>query len=266
MPIFLTRDQVYRMLQRELPDDVYPDGPPSAFFSTADMDAVADVAATGYANLHQIYLNYWPQSCDDESIGAWEQKAFGYNNDAALGLPARQNLVVERLRTRRGLTIGDMRAVVLSIIGSDKIVEVVNWGCDDGSWILNANQLGITTRLGSGPRLQAADPFACELGPAHFGLTPQQWKDIQDDAYTYAVLIYGYTPTAQELRKIDEQLTIYEPARSTHHIEYGLDPADQIFIVETIIDGGTPFDTGPDDIDGGDAFGSGPDGIDGGPP
>lgn len=265
MPTFLSRDQVYRLLQRELPDDVYPDGAPSAFFSTADNAAIADVAATAYGNLNQIYLNEFPQTCDDESIGQWEIKVFGYNNDATLGLAVRQALVLQKIRTRLGLTIGDMLGIVLSIIGNDKIVEIAPWGMPYGSWILDDNQLGITTILGSGPRLESANPFACDLGPAAFGLTADEWAGIQDDAYTYSVLIYGYTPTALELTKIDQQLTIYEPARSTHKIFSGLNPSDRIFLFANTIDGGDAADTGPDILDGGSSGDSGPGVIDGGP-
>lgn len=252
------------MLQRELPDDVYPDGAPSAFFSTSDMDSVADVAATGYGNLEKVYNNYFPQTCDDVAISDWERKAFGYNNDAALSLAVRQDLVIQRLRTRRGLTRGDMLVIVQSIIGSDKIIEIVPWCSSGGTWILDDNQLGITTILGMGPRLQAVDPMACELGPDHFGLTAEEWADIQDGAYTYSVLIYAYTLTVLERQKIDEQLSIYEPARSRHVIYDSLDPNNQVYSPPFFLEGGSPEGAGPDIIDGGSPEFAGPDITDGG--
>lgn len=264
MPHFLTRDEVYRLLQRELPEGVYPDGAPSAFFSTADMDSVADVAATGYSNLNQVYNNAFPQTCDSVAIIQWERTVFGYNNDASLGLAARQARVVEQIQTRRGLTIGDMKAIVLAIIGTDKIVEIVPWCMPYGSWILDSNQLGITTWLGSGPRLQTATPFACELGAAGLGLTADQFAGAQNDAYSYSVLIYSYAPTALELAKLDQQLSIYEPARSKHYIFGGLDPVNQIFSPPFFIDGGSSGSVGVNVYNGGSSFSAGPDSINGG--
>jgi hypothetical protein len=266
LPTFLSQDQVYRILQRELPDNVYPDGAAAAYYSTADNAAIAEVAATGYGTLNQVYLNYFPQTCDDVSINAWEIKAFGYNNDASLGLAARQNLVIQKLRTRLGLTIGDMLGIVRGVLGPSVIIEIAPWSAPYGSWILGANQLGITTILGSGPRLRAASPYACDLGAAYFGLTAAQWAGIQADAYTYSVLIYAYIPTAAQLALINSQLTIYEPGRSTHVILSGLDPAKQIFTVYPVIDGGGADDSQSDDIDGGGAAdGGGAGGPDGGP-
>lgn len=263
MPLFLTRDIVYRMLQRELPDNVYPDGAPSAFFSTAENDAVASVAATGYANLERIYANYWPQSAD-ERIADWEIKVFGYQLPGTLALADRRTRVIARLRQRLGFRKSDIKAIVLSTIGTDKIVEIINWGCDEGTWILDDNQLGITTILGIGPRLRAVNPLACEMSAADFGLTDQDIQDIRDGAYTYGVMIYGYTLTAAEFRQVDADLSVYEPARSRHIIRDGLDPYNQVHTIVTGIDGGDAGSTGGSGIDGGDAGGTGSGGIDGG--
>ena len=85
MAKFLSRDEVYRLLQRELPEGVYPDGAPSSYYSTADIDSVASVASTGYANLQRIYDNYWPQSAD-EFLSTWEITVFAKNLSASLTL------------------------------------------------------------------------------------------------------------------------------------------------------------------------------------
>lgn len=228
MPIFLNREQVYRLLQRELPVGVYPDGAPSAYFSTADMDSVAAVAATGYANLERIYENNWPMTAD-ERIADWEVTAFGYRLAASLTLQERQDRVTEKIRSRKGLTITDMISVVKTIIGPDKLVDIAEWGCSSGGWMIGVSQLGIETYLNGFPsRLTVTGPLICEADPATYGYTEAEWQQMRTEAYTYQVNIYDYTLTQAEYDAIDEALAIAEPARSGHVIVSGLDPNDMI--------------------------------------
>lgn len=227
MPDFLDRQRLYRALQRELPEDVYPDGAPSGFYSTADMDSVADCAATGYANLERVYENYFPQDAD-ERIDAWEVKAFGYNLPASLTLQERRDRVVAKLRARNGISKPDIVDVVKSIIGTDKTVEIREWGCADGGWMLDISQLDIETILNGQNLVDATGALLCEGPPSAYGKTDAEWAEMQEEAYTYDVLIYGYTLSAAERRTLDETLDAAEPARSTHHILDGLEPPDLI--------------------------------------
>jgi hypothetical protein len=59
MPLFLGAQDLYRILQRELPpDDVYPDsGSPSAFFATSDNFAIAKVLSDYYTGPQQQTYN-----------------------------------------------------------------------------------------------------------------------------------------------------------------------------------------------------------------
>lgn len=226
MPHFLTRDEVYRLLQRELPDGVYPDGLPGAFYSTAENDAVADVVATGYANAERIYANYWPATAD-ERISDWEIKAFGRKLADGLTLAERRDRVGVKIRARKGLRKSDMVALVQSIIGSDKSVEATEWGCSDGGWLIGVSQLGISTILNGARMVDVTGPLICEATPAAYGKTDEQWADMQEQAYTFSVLIYGYTLTAAERDEIDAALLSAEPARSQHVIYDDLDPANR---------------------------------------
>lgn len=264
MPKFLTADEVYRILQREAPDDIYPDGAPSAYFSTAENYAVASGIGDAYANLARIYANFWPLSAD-ERINDWAITAFGYELDSALSLDAQRQLINARMIAKKGTRNSDLVEVVKSIIGEDKIVEIAAWGSADGGWILDDNQLGITTIFNNGPRLRAVGPDICEKTAAQLGLTDQQLFDIRQEAYTYSVLIYGYTLSAAERAKIDSDLTIYELARDEHFIFDGLDPANQIHFVLPVIDGGDANSIFTVGIDGGSATVTGTaNGIDGG--
>lgn len=227
MPKFLTRSEVYRLLQRELPANAYPDGAEGAFYSTADMASIAECAASGYANLERIYDNYWPQTAD-ERIADWEITAFGAAQDASQTLAQRQDRVTAKIRSRKGLTIQDMIDTVQSIIGTDKNVQIAEWGCGTGGWILDVSLLGISTILNGINPLLATGSDLCSKTPADFGLTDEQWAELQTEAYTYEVLIYDYTLTAEERAEIDAELSIAEPARSTHVITDGLDPDDAL--------------------------------------
>lgn len=222
MAIFLQRSDLYRLLQRELPpNNVYPDGPPDRFYSTADMDSVAEVLSKVYANLERIYDNYFPQSAD-ESLNKWETKVYGSLNPQNLTVSERQDRLVTFIRNPKGLTVSDMISVVKGVIGSDKDVQIIEWGCSSGVWIIGVSELGEETYLGGPDQSQATGSDLCSKTWTDFNLTQQEWLELKDDAYRYEVLVYNYTLTAQELQLVEEALSAAEPARSGHTITDGL--------------------------------------------
>lgn len=223
--MFLTRQEVYRILQRELPEGVYPDGAPNKFYSTADMDSIADVAATGYANLSVIYDNFFPQSATVK-LGDWEEFVLGRRLTAALTIQQRRERVLAKIRSRRGITKQDMVDVVLGIIGLDKIVDISEWGCSTGGWLIGVSQLGIETIFSGQNLVDATGPFLCQQDPSDFGKTPEEWLEMRTEAYTYQVNIYGYTLSSLERQEINAALDEAEPARSNRVIVDGLDPND----------------------------------------
>lgn len=220
MPKFLNRQEIYRLLQRELPEGVYPDGPAFAYYSTADMDSLADVAATGYGNLERIYENYWPQSAD-ERITDWEITAFGFPLEASLTLAERRDRVITKLRAKKGITKGDMKDAVEAIIGTDKEVVVVEWNCANeefGTWQLGVSNIGYNTYLGNYNMLLVTGEGACDINPADYGLSEEVWAGMQRQAYTYEIKIFEYVLSSAERTAIDIALTEGEPARSAHVI------------------------------------------------
>lgn len=220
MPLYLTQQQIYRMLQRELPEDVYPDGSPNSSYSTADMDSIAAVAASGYENLSRIYDNYWPQTAD-EKIADWEIMVYGQTLDNNLTLEERRDRVIQKLRTRKGITRSDILETIYSVIGSDKTVELNVWGCsrnENGAWVLGEDLLGVGTILGNYNQYRARGEHLCSADPADFGLTEEEWLGMRREAYTYEVKIIGYALTMVERKALDEALSAAEPARSAHVI------------------------------------------------
>lgn len=229
MPKFLNREEIYRILQRELPEDLYPDGPASAFFSTADMDATAQTLETNYNQQQIIYANTFPQTTD-ERIAAWEIKVFGKNSDVSLTLQEKIDRILARLRSERGINVQAIKdAINETVSGLDfEIVE----SCSGGCWLLDESELDISTVLCGSSQVDTTGNGLCGGDPADFGKTDEEWAIAQEEAYTYEVRIYTTVLTTEERNVLDEVLNETEPARSTHLIFDGLDPADKI-------DGGT---------------------------
>lgn len=228
MPKFLDQQQIYRIIQRELPEGVYPDGAPDKFYSTADSDSTSKVFATAYANLERVYANFFPQSADEKQTD-FEILYFGKLLDSALNLQQRRDRVLQKIRTRRRCTPSDLKAAVYTVIDSSIPVDIVEWGCSGGGWILDESQLDISTILNGYNRLDVTgDSIPCPPTAAAFGLSESQFAEMQEEAYTYEVRIYGTTLTFEQREDLDKVLLNAEPVRSRHIISDGLDPADQI--------------------------------------
>ncbi len=227
MPTFLSKDQIYRMLQRELPEGLYPDGPASAFYSTADMGAVAKIVSTGYSNLQRIYDNFFPNYADERQAD-WEDLVFNKQLDSSLTLQQRRDAVLARIRTQRRTTPADIRQVVFTVVPTGTQVEVIEWGCAGWGWILDESLLDISTHLYTDSRLGLTGPGLCSKVAADFGLSEADYLLMREEAYTYEVRIYNYTLTADQRAELDAALLDSEPARSRHIISDGLDPADAL--------------------------------------
>jgi hypothetical protein len=226
MPKFLSLAECYRIIQRELPEDTYPDGAPADYFSTADSDSTARTVATLYSNLERIYANMFPQSAD-EQIGDWEIKVFGHLGNTSDSLAVRRQKVIDQVRWSATLSRRDLLLICAIAIGA-KDIEIANWGCDEtGVWVLGESQLGVETYLGGSKKFQfgPSDNLCSTTTPV--GLTADQWATMQSDAFTYEVRIYDYTLTTDERAQLDKLLTRYEPGRSTHVIRDGLSSANK---------------------------------------
>ncbi len=233
MAIFLETSDAYRLLQRELPEGVYPDGSPTGSYSAASIYSKSELVGDAYANMEVIYDNLFPQTADEQQV-AWEIKVFGYELDGSLTLQERRDKVLGKLRHKAGITIAEMIYIVQFVIGTDKDVAIGEWQNASGSWVIGVSELGVTTIFGNSSLLKWAANLwpgvsdLCTLTAEDIGITDAEFAAAQEAAYAYSVLIYSYTPTAQELSQIDLLLTNGEPARSTHYIYSGLDPAYHI--------------------------------------
>lgn len=226
MPIFLTREQIYRVLQRELPPDTYPDGVPSGFLSTAENDSVAGVLAVAYGNLSHIYDNYVPQTATDK-IPDFELMMFGKYADATLSDEERRQRIINKFRAIRSISKIGVSGSILAAVPNLNF-EIIEWGSETGGWLIGLSQLGIETILNGERLVDAVGPGLCNADPADFGKTPEEWAEMQLEAYTYEVRIYGHILSTAERAALEAALSQDEPARSTHVITDNLDPNDRI--------------------------------------
>lgn len=223
MPKFLIQDEIYRLIQRELPEDVYPDGAPSNFKSTASVYAKAKTLESAYANLNKIYNNFFVQDAD-EQIADWETKVFGYSLDSSLSLEEKRQALLEKIRNRSRTTPADMKALVYQVIPFSVNVEIIEWNCGGGGWILDVSMLDISTILNAHHGLTfIGDTDLCGKDATDWGLSEEDFEDYQNQAYSYTVAIYNYTLTSAQREQIENLLNAGEPYRSRHEIVDGLD-------------------------------------------
>lgn len=233
MPQFLTTQQIYRMLQRELPAGVYPDGAPSSFFSTASVWSKADLASTGYANLQRIYDNYFPQFAD-EKIEDWEVKAFGRKFNASVSLAQRRARVIEKIRKQPTITKWEILKLVAGYLPEGKYVQIFE-NCSRmlEPWQLGVSLLGLDTYLffvSAGSQLGIpADEWCDYISGLHwylgqdalgvdtflFGGDQSLIQEAQSDAYGYTIRIFDFALAGLDLENMQSDIRAAEPARTS---------------------------------------------------
>ena len=255
MAKFLTREELYRMLQRELPEDnVYPDGAPSAYYSTADMDSVADVAATGYVNLSRIEANNFILTAD-ERIDDWVTKTFEKDFDPSTTLEQKRQRVTDKLRKQPTITLWEVLKIVVAYVPEGTFVQIVEPCGEESFWQLGISLLGIDTFLKGTlaqdlvPAVDVSDWCDFIQNPEKSGwrlsehqlgfntyLSQYDYVDIaavQFNAYGYEIRIFGYTLPAQDLENMLTEVLNAEPARSGRIIRQNLNLND--FGLTTIV-------------------------------
>lgn len=225
MSLFLDRETLYRLLTRELPEDVYPDsGRPDDFWATASLDAKAEVLANAYAALEQVWDNYWPQHADADGIAQHEIARFG-SLSIGLDLAARQARVLAKMRSLPSMSRPDLQLLIEAELPVDTVVTIVGWNDDSvgevdaGAWFLDVSELGVDTFLGAyGSHSYPVGTDLCEEDGSDVGMSADDWAEYQEQAYTYEVRIWDYTPTADELAAIELVLLDAESSESQHTV------------------------------------------------
>jgi hypothetical protein len=235
VPKFLNQPEAYRLLQRENPPNVYPDGGPADFLSTAENDSVAKTVASVYANMERAWINLFVQ-LTEESIGEWEVAVFGRTISGGLTLQERRDRLLGKIRALPTISLWDVLVLVNSYVPDGVYVGIVeNGSVGAGSpsfpvWSLGVSLLGVNTFLGGISISRLTGPSAgAVFGPEWpFPLTDGTYLDptlteegalqIRAQQYSYTVKIYGYTLPADVLAALELALAEAEPARSNHNI------------------------------------------------
>lgn len=241
---FLTREELYRVLQRELPEGVYPDGAPAAFYSTADMDSIAGVLATLYSNLERIDANNFPQTAD-ERIRDWVEKMFiGASFDSGVTLQDLRNRVIAKIRKQPKINLWEVLILVASYVPPGVYVQIVE-ECNNGHgvWALGESELGAETYLrgfkewyeygfGNDEYCDVIKDLGWRLGEAALGedtyladVEGSELLNSQFSFYGYIIRVFGYEISGTSLEQLNNQLADTAPARSPHRLIQNLDPA-----------------------------------------
>lgn len=243
MPKFLDQPEAYRLLQRENPPNVYPDGGPADFVSTAENDSVAKAVASVYTNMQRAWINQFVQ-LTDESIAKWETTVFGKTISGELSLQERRDRLLGKIRALPTISLWDVLVLVNSYVPAGVYVGIIeNGSLGEGSpsfpvWSLGMSELGVNTFLGGISASRLTGPSAgAVFGPTWpFPLTDGTYVDptlteaealeIRAQQYSYTVKIYGYTLPADLLAELQLTLAEAEPARSTHDVVQNASLAD----------------------------------------
>jgi len=231
MPKFLSQDELYRLIQRELPAFVFPDGPPTAFYWTSEAYSYAKNFSSAYENASGIYDQFFPQTATSK-IDDWDIKIFGQLQDASLSLQQRRDILVSHIQNSPpDLGLWSILVRVLDLLPVGTVVQLFEY-CSlnkDAGWKIGVSLLGINTFLGFEqfvPEPGSGFDF-CNPDPV-----PSNWTEEQNFAYGYECRVFNYTLSDQEYAKIDSLLKRLEPARSNHTIRDNLTLSDFGLVVE----------------------------------
>lgn len=224
MAKFLLRSELYRLLQRELPEDVYPDGSPSQYYHTADMDAVAGAIASCYSSMSSVYDNLFITTCD-EKIGAFETSYFA-ETSPGLNLAARKARILSKIRSTEDISYWQILTTTATILA--------------GVWVEVRPRVGRGSPTPAMIKGLAADDVwapgwvsgqAFPAGVTGFDILRTDQTallNLRKTTYTYDVFIFSAALDDSLLQLLDRTLSLQEPARSRHTITV-INPSDLDF-------------------------------------
>jgi hypothetical protein len=220
MAKFLTRQQLYRLLQRELPEDLYADGAPSQYVSTAEMDSVAGVLASAYQTMERVYQNVFVISAD-EKLNEFENAYFA---ESTSGLKREERIarILAKIRSTDDISHWQLLTTVGTLLAGTW-VEVLQRHVrnDETTAMLRGERLDEVW----GPGWSSGDPFPGGVtGFEELRSSQPTLLALRDKAFTYDVLIYSRSINSEVLSLLEKTLREQEPARAAHTVTL-LDPA-----------------------------------------
>lgn len=243
MPTFLTKQNVYDIINSELPDGLFAYSPnPGQFYITAEIDSYAKTIADTYQTMQAVYNNMFVQTAD-EKIADFEVMYFGSKVVGNLTLEERKARILAKIRSQNFVAVWDLLTFIASYVPEGTFVQIVEYGSLSGrdTWIINSDtasdndqlyvsELGFTTFLSYectqqlqgtnadqvwGEGWQQNDPLPAGVG-GNANITQTELLDIRKTAYTYEIRIFNYTMPADLLLLFEKDLKEIEPARCAH--------------------------------------------------
>lgn len=218
MPTYLTQEQIYRLIQREMPEDLYADGAESDYVTTADLSSVAKCLASTYTTMQTISLNHFPQTAD-EKIADWEVTCFEKIHTGAITLAERQAKILSFLRAENNVSYWTILTSIIALVPAGIVVEV-----RPRTYVgdpVTADLKGVNSDLVWAPGWVSGDP-----APAGVTVTDDIRNNYSDllavrtQAYRYNVIVWGGSISTELQTIIDDTLTQIEPARCAHDLSF----------------------------------------------
>jgi hypothetical protein len=250
--LFLDRFTLYRIIQRELPPNAYPDGAPNAYYSTADSFATAQAIEDLYTAASGTYEEMFPAT-STRRIDDWVKSVFGQLFDATVTTSEKQARVLAKMQKIGSLSNWAILTLALGYVPPGTYIQIYH-PCgpmgDRNGWQLGVSTLGYNTYLAVKTPAQIGIPPSVinnfganwcpfisnlhwRLGVDELGfdtfLSDINYVDImsyQQDAYLYEVRIFNFGQpqlTPVQLSQLSNDLSANEPARSAHRIFQNLD-------------------------------------------
>lgn len=229
-PKFLTEDEILQILKSELPDDLFaqdnannPD-PAKNSYSSSELRAAANAFANVYAGLQKRYNDKFITTATSSGLDDWANELFSSAQDSSLEVNQKRGNALAKLRASQGISYAGITALVSGVLDPLGIdFDVCTWsGLNNGAWVLDESPLDLGTYLSQIDPIEGMvagnTALDCSGNYVAAGLTEEQYREIQQVAYTYEVRIYG-TVDSVTLNLLDQLLTIAEGARSTHILQ-----------------------------------------------
>jgi uncharacterized protein YmfQ (DUF2313 family) len=226
MAKFLTQAEIYALLNRELPENVYYEGPPASSYAGAETHSSAKVLGELYATAGTIYNNMFPTTVA-EQLNEWEVKCFGTTDASGKSTAERVGAILALLRSDVNLSTWDLLVGIASI-AVGVYVEIIqnNELYDRGSYDCRGENADAIW----GPGWTLGDPLPENAFAEDYILNSQaQLLALRERAFGYIVKIYSTALTDRQKSDIEIFITKSEASRSDHVVQY----IDQI-LIETV--------------------------------
>jgi hypothetical protein len=244
MPTFLTTNDVYNVINRELPEGLFAYSPsPNKFYITSELYSYASNIAVTYGTMQTIYNNMFVTTMA-ENVADYEVMYFGSKSTANLTLEERRGRILAKIRSQLSVSLWDILTFIVSYLPVGTYAQIVEYG-NYNSWdvwqvgvdfgvrnAVDSCELGTMTYLANecpqeihgalsdtvwGPGWNYLDPL-----PAHVSgdtqITQAKMLAMRITAYTYEIRIFGYAFTTEAQAQFEQDLIQIHPIRSQYYL------------------------------------------------